>query len=353
MSRGTHPTILSAFFLCVILVLAWAPAAPAGTNPAGKWVGEVRTPDGDKAEIFLTLDQQGGDWQGTLEDPMLGGVTPLMSLNVTSTVVRFAFKPENAPFPMHFTGSYIAADDRLNGTFSLHGNSRFVKFRRVPGSEAVALPPGVEPPEPARIRHDYNFAVTGRLGWWASLHVVKDEAYKINSITKADMAFDAAAKWFVLDGFNVFVRAYRGGQGFTDEPLRLEPFEDIGLTSDSYLKLDGFEFGGMGYLGNVLMRNSNFNPYRSAGFGRTSWELTADGRGSEVLVLDQEPLQGTDWSLFFGLGTEYALNERMALEFEVLWRYFMTQDDTLWLDTDNQWSNTHAWGLSGGLTFGF
>jgi len=87
--------------------------------------------------------------------------------------------------------------------------------------------------------------------------------------------------------------------------------------------------------------------------GRTQWEVTSGDRGTDVLELDLNLLEGTDWSFFFGLGTEYALNERLALEFELLWRYFQTQDDTLWEDTDAQWSNTHVWALSAGLTFGF
>ena len=54
-----------------------------------------------------------------------------------------------------------------------------------------------------------------------------------------------------------------------------------------------------------------------------------------------------------GLGTEYELNKDMSLEFEWLWRYFLTEDEVKWNPVDDTWSNTHAWSLSLGLTYGF
>ena len=71
----------------------------------------------------------------------------MSGLKVTETRISFTFTPAGAPFPAHFSGSYIAGDDRVTGTFSLRGNSRFVKFKRVPGSEVVPLAPGQEPPD--------------------------------------------------------------------------------------------------------------------------------------------------------------------------------------------------------------
>ena len=54
--------------------------------------------------------------------------------------------------------------------------------------------------------------------------MVKDENYNINTLTAGDWAFDGALRCFVLDGFNVFVRGYRGGQSFTDDEAKLDRY---------------------------------------------------------------------------------------------------------------------------------
>jgi opacity protein-like surface antigen len=326
--------------------------AQAGTTPAGEWTGIMKTPDGQEVEILLKLDQQGSDWLGTLESDVIGE-TNVTGLKVTDTRIAFTFKPEGAPFPAHFSGSYIAGDDRITGTFSLRGNSRFVKFKRVPGSEVVALAPGTEPVEPAKIRHDYKFALTARASYWAALHVVKDENYNINNLTVGDWSFDGTLRYYILDSFNIFIRGYRGSQKTSSDQTKLDRYNDIGLVSQSTWKLDGIEFGVMGYLGNIMMRNSKFNPYLTAAGGIVQWELTKDARGSEVISIDDEPLMGEDPAVAFGLGTEYEISRSIALEFEWLWRYFLTGDETKWPDPDNTYSNTHAWSLSFGLTVGF
>ena len=59
-----------------------------------------------------------------------------------------------------------------------------------------------------------------------------------------------------------------------------------------------------------------------------------------------------DIAVGVGIGTEYQLNSSMVLEFEWMWRYFLTEDEKKW-DVDETWSNTHAWNLSVGLTYGF
>jgi opacity protein-like surface antigen len=352
MVQGIHPRVWSAFILIFLLgAVALPQEAFAGTSPAGQWVGTMRTPDDQEVDVFLNLDQQAAAWTGTLESEFLGE-TSVSGLKVTDTRISFTFKPEGAPFPAHFSGSYIAGDDRITGTFSLRGNSRFVKFKRVPGSETVALPAGAEPVEPARIRHDYHFGVSGRVSYWASLHVVKDENYNLNNLTAGDIAYDGTLHWFPMDGFNLFARYFRGGQKTTDNAGRLERYADIGVSADSYLKLDGFEFGIMGYLGSVMMRNSKFNPYLTFAGGKTKWELTEQGRGSTVVAIDQIPLEGNDWAFTFGLGTEYEFSQRVAMNFEWAWRYFLTGDTVKWPDPDNTWTNTHAWALSAGLTVG-
>jgi len=353
MSQGIHPRIWSAFIVLGLLAALTAPlAALAGTSPAGEWTGTMKTPDGQEVEILLVLDQQGSAWSGTLESENIGEST-VSGLKVTGTRISFTFKPEGAAFPAHFSGSYIAGDDRITGTFSLRGNSRFVKFSRVPGSEVVTLAPGAEPVEKARIRHDYKMALTARASYWAALHVVKDETYNINTLTVGDWSFDGTLRFFLMDGFNIFLRGYRGSQKTTSDQSKLNPYNDIGLVSQSTWKLDGIEFGIMGYLGNVMMRNSKFNPYLTAAAGIVQWELTEGARGTEVIELDQQPFKGEDPAVALGLGTEYEINKHFALELEWLWRYFMTGDDTKWPDPDNTFSNTHAWSLSFGLTYGF
>ena len=353
MSQGIHPRVLSAFILLGLLTVLIIPvSALAGTTPAGEWTGSMRTPDGEEVAILLKLDQQGPDWTGILESDAIGETT-ITGLKVTDTRISFTFKPEGAPYPAHFSGSYIAGDDRITGSFSLRGNSRFVKFQRVPGSEVVVLAPGAEPVEAARIRHDFHFALTARAAYWADVHVVKDENYNMNNLTVGDWSFDGTFKWFVMDGFNIFVRGYRGSQKTTSDQSKLERYNDIGMVSESTWKLDGIEFGMMGYLGNIMMRNSRFNPYLTAAAGIVQWELTEGARGTKVIELDQVPFKGEDTAVAFGFGTEYAISKHFALEFEWLWRYFLTGDEDKWPDPDNTFTNTHAWSLAGGLTIGF
>lgn len=351
MPQGIHPRVSSAFILLGLFAALAAPlGAQAGTSPAGEWTGTMRTPDGQEVEILLKLDQQGSVWSGTLESEAIGE-TSVSGLKVTDTRISFTFKPEGAPYPAHFSGSYIAGDDRVTGTLSLRGNSRFIKFQRVPGSETVALAPGEEPVEPARIRHDYNFAFTARASYWADLHVVKDENYKMNNLTVGDWSFDGTLRYYLMDGFNVFVRGYRGTQRTGSDQSKLDQITEVNLVSQSTWKLDGVEFGIMGYLGNIMMRNSKFNPYLTAAGGIVQWEVTYLKRGSEVLALENVPFKGEDPAVAIGFGTEYELSPSIALEFEWLWRYFMTADDTKW-PTDT-FSNTHAWALSFGATIGF
>ena len=281
-----------------------------GSGPAGVWVGRVQAPDGEDSQVTLTLDKQGTDWQATIEDPFVEVVRG-ENVKVTDTMISFTFRPKDAPFPNHFSGTYIAADDRVSGSFSQRGASRFVKFMRDPSTVTLGLGPDGEPIKPPRVRHDYKFAITGRVSFWSSFHVVKDEVYNINTLTKSAWNFDGAFKWYAMDGFCIFLRGYRGGQGFTDDQNNLSNYEDIGLTSDSYLKLDGWEIGVMGYLGGVMLKNSRFNPYLTAAAGNSYWELTAAGRGTEVLSLDDEEFKGTDFAFAGGLGTEYQLSSQV------------------------------------------
>jgi len=148
MSQGIHPRVRSAMMTMVLGgILLFPILATAGTTPAGQWVGEIKTPEGEKVEINLNLTRSGGIWNGTLDDPTMGE-TVVSNLKVSETRISFTFKPASAPFPLNFFGSYIAGDDRVTGTFSLHGNSRFVKFERVPGTDVDNMGAAIEPAEP-------------------------------------------------------------------------------------------------------------------------------------------------------------------------------------------------------------
>lgn len=362
MTRGARPTIFRALWATVLIaaLVASGPAAAAAT-PAGRWTGEVDAPDGKKAEIHLVLNEKDGAWTGSLEDPQLGAAA-ISNLKVAGTNITFKFQPPGAPFALNFSGAYVAGDDRVTGTFSLQGSSRFVKFRRVAAAPAgttvgapgtAAAPADTAVTEAPRTKHPHRLAVTGRVGWWASLHSVKDESYTMNNLTAAAPAFDGAVKWFALDGLSVYVRGVRAGQNVTDDPERLAPYAANGLTADSYLTLDGFELGVAGYLGNKLMPRSHFNPYVSGGVGRYTWAMTSAGRGTDPVTIAQKPVEGTNLGGWFGAGTEYALNSRLALDLEWAWRFYLTRDTKNWRDSEDVWGNSLAWAMSAGLTYGF
>lgn len=366
MSRGIHPRVASVLCFSLLIGLLSLPLAAfaqvaddspaarkyrAGSGPAGLWIGEVEDSQGEKQQIRLQLDKDGDQWRGLLTDPVEGQM-PATRLNVTPSRIGFTFRPEDAPFPAHFSGIYLAGDDRISGTISRRGSSVLIKFKRDPDSIQREIDELTgEPIIPAPIRHPYRFAATGRFALWPALHVVKAETYNINTLTERSTALSGAVEFFVLDEFNLFFQMYRGGLGFGDSD-RLDAFSGIGLGPDSYLTLDGWEFGATGYFGNLFLRESRFNPYLTGSFGKASWELNEDGRGSTVIQIVDEPVKGDDWAFAMGLGTEYEVASRVCLEAEWLWRYFLTEDTTLWEDPDNYWSNTHAWSISLGLTVG-
>lgn len=343
---------LAVSLVVLIAALASSLPCPAANDPSGDWVGKVKTPDGREAEIRLTLDKVTDGWAATLADTTMGAVT-LTNVMVADHRISFTFQPAGVPYPAHFFGDYDPLEDKVSGTFSVRGTSRFVKFKRAPLMTPEELAATAAPKVPARIRHDYRLGAGGRIAFWAPVHVVKDEITNISTTTTGAMGMSLALKLYLQDGFCLFGRMYRGGQGFTDNQGKIGRFQDIGLTSASYLKLDGWEFGITGFLGNKILKTSAFNPYMTATAGRTSWEVTRDGRGSEVLVLERYPLEGTDFCFGIGLGTEYEINQRLQLEFELMWQFLMTKDETRWPADNNTWANTHVWALSVGATYGF
>ena len=370
MTRGACPRNSCALWAMLLATtLLTAGMAAAANSPVGRWAGEVEAPDGKRAEIYLVLEQKDGAWSGSLEDPLQGSAA-VTNLKVTGTSITFRFQPEGAPFAVNFSGSYVAGDDRVTGTFSLQGSSRFVKFNRVGAAAAESAEAAVatgssnagttgdvaaEAPKVAepRTKHPYRLALSGRLGWWSSLHSIKDENYTMNNLTAAAPAFDGAVKWYVLDGFSLFARGVRAGQNITDDTARLAAYEGNGLTADSFLKLDGIEFGIAAYIGKKLMPESHFNPYFTMGAGRYQWELTTGARGTAPVTIEQAPLTGTDMGGWIGLGTEYGMGSHLALDFEWAWRFIMTRDTTTWRDSEDVWGNTLAWAMSAGVTYGF
>ena len=80
-----------------------------------------------------------------------------------------------------------------------------------------------------------------RVAYWPALHMVKDETYKINDYTTGRWNFDASLRYYVLDGFCVLARGYRGGLGFNEDVAK--EFGLLGLSGDSHFRLDGYEFG--------------------------------------------------------------------------------------------------------------
>ncbi len=352
MAQGVVPTVRSVCILALLGLAVLLPSvATAAVGPSGTWLGKMKTADGEEFEVTLELNGSGATWDGTLKDPYMGEL-PLQDLTVTATRISFTFRPANVPFPANFSGSYLAAKDRITGTFSMRGTSRFVKFERSDYDRGTATPQASEEPvAPVKVRHPYHLAVTGRASWWPALHVVKEENYNINNLTKAALNFDGALKFSVLDEFTVFGRYYRGGLKFTDDAAKLARYQDIGLSSDAYLKLDGWEIGVIGYLGGAINPQGKLNPYLTAAAGVVSWDLTSGGRGTDSIVLERSPLQGDNLGFLFGIGTEYELSEKLALEFEWAWRFFKTKDEILWPDSTNTWGSTHAWNLSFGATW--
>jgi len=351
MSQGIVPMLRSVVILGVLCLLTVATGEALAAGPAGSWLGTMRSTDGSEFEVRVELDGSGTSWSGTIVEAQRDTL-PLENVHITSTRISFTFRPGGGAVPAHFTGGYIAGDDRITGTFSMRGSSRFIKLERVEGEDRMGAG-ALEQAEAMPDRHAHKFGITPRIAYWPAVHAVTDETYTLNNLTTSEWNWDLTLRYHPMDSFNIFVRYYHGGQGMTDDPARLAPIADTGITGNSYLKLDGYEFGVMGYLGKKMMSESRFNPYLTAAVGQVDWELTKEGRGSEVVVLDRYELKGKDMSFTFGLGTEYQFSSAIALEVEWLWRFFATEDEAKWPDTENDWKDTMAWSLAAGVTIGF
>ncbi|MFH2051960.1 MAG: hypothetical protein ABIK96_05785 [bacterium] len=351
MSQVNHRGFAPVVFLTALIAMLAVPALTLAADPSGEWLGKAKNADGDEFEITLSLEKVPGGWAATLTDETIGDVE-LTDILVTGNSISFRYQPQGVPFPAHFLGTYDPEEDQLAGTFAIRGSSRFVKFKRISGGD-MPVAAQTEPKEPVRIRHDYRLGLNGRLSYWGAPHTVKDETYNLNDVTSgAGGNLDGAVYLYIQDGFCLYGRVYRGGLNFTDDPDKLGQWDEMGISSESYLTLDGWDLGIRGFLGNKVFPKSNFNPYLIGGMGKVNWELNATGRGSEVLSIERTPLEGSDWVFNAGIGCEYELSQKLQLEFEWLWRYFRTEDDVLWADVDRNWSHTHAWVFSFGASYG-
>lgn len=206
--------------------------------------------------------------------------------------------------------------------------------------------------EPELIRHPSALALSGAFCYWGGLHILKENVYDVNDLTDGGFAGDLGLRWYALDGLAISLHAVSGGMNFTDtKPGETAAIPIDGLSSDAYLEMKGLSFGLQAYLGQKLFPDSKFNPYMKGSILYMDWSLL-DESGGESLVFDNEPLEGTNAGVGFGLGTEYDLGDTIDLEFEWLWNYLLTEDDTKW-DEESMWTNTHYWTVSAGVIWNF
>ncbi|MEZ4386591.1 MAG: hypothetical protein R3D98_03265 [Candidatus Krumholzibacteriia bacterium] len=328
----------------------------------GSWAAH---PDDKDKERVIQLDvlPDAENYQGTITDTGVDATVAMRDLEVKDgNVVSFNFRFEGAPFMSSFWGRYDEVRDELRGTLSVGGRSQPLRFERTSQGPDDVQDEFTTRKAPLPIKHPSRLAATARLSWWQPLYVLKEKVRNINDITTGDLAYDGGARFYIVDYLAVQARYARGGVGFDTNETNLGLFDPVTgsqgnglsapLTRDSYLSLDGFEFSFVGYLGQNILPGSKFNPYLIGLVGKTKWELTESGRGSDVIQIFETPVEGSSWTFGGGLGTEYAMSDRFGLELEWLWAYTTTGDETKWNDTTYQWTNQHVYRLSlGGIVW--
>lgn len=329
----------------------------------GSWSG--RPDDKDKTrEIQFDILTDADAYQGTITDTGVDATVAMRDLDVKDgNVVSFNFRFEGAPFMSTFWGRYDEVRDEIRGTMSVGGRSQPLYLERTSEGPDDVEDEFTERKEPLPIKHPSRLAATLRLSSWRPLYVLKEKNRNINDITTSAWAIDGGVRFHLVDYLAVQARYARGGVGFDTNEKNLGLFDPVSgpqgdglsapLTTDSFLSLDGFEVSLVGYLGQNIIPDSKFNPYLIGLMGRTSWELTEDGRGGNIIEIFEEPVQGTDWTFGGGLGTEYAVSERFGLELEWLWAFTTTSDEMLWTDTTYQWTNQHVFRFSLGGIYWF
>jgi hypothetical protein len=324
----------------------------------GAWSAEPDEDD-EERELQIEILPDGEEYRGTLTDTGIDETVALRDLTISDNSLSYNFRFEGAPFMSSFWGRYDPDQDQIRGSMSIGGRSQRMSFERTsPGPDDIPDEFGTEK-KPLPKKHAFDFAVTGRAAYWVPLYIMKDNVRNINDITTPSFAWDVGLRYHLTDYLAVQVRYLHGGVGFDTNETNLGLFDPVdgpqgaglsrALTTDSYLAMDSIEFQLVGYVGQNWFPTSRFNPYFIAAAGRTSWELTASGRGSETVAIFERSLDGSDWTFGGGLGTEYAFGDRFGLEAEWLWAYTLTGDDTVWTDTTYQWTNQHVFRFSLGL----
>lgn len=332
-------------------------------NPlSGSWAAQSSKEDETRQlKLELGLDNA-GKISGTITDTGTGQTTALRDIGFADNTVAFNFRPQGTPYLASFWGRHLAEDDEIRGSLSLGGRSQQLTFTRV--GRAPGVTPDYFAPPPLPRKHFHMLGVAARGAAWQPLHVFRENVRNINDITTTSNGFDLGARIYVMDTFGVQMRYFRGGLGFDTNEHNLSLFDpsdlesqgtgfSTALNADSYLGIDGYELTLMGYIGPLLFPKSRFNPYVIGVAGKISWSLGVDGRDGTPLAIFADPLEGDDWEFGGGLGTEYNINDRLGVEAEWLWSYFLTEDTDLWADNVLQWTNTHVYRLSLGIVYWF
>lgn len=229
---------------------------------------------------------------------------------------------------------------------------------------AAAPADHVQDPASLRTRHPSVLAVSASFSQLLPLHILKEKVVDINDLTTTGTGVAADFRLYILDGLALSFGGTRSGFGLSDS----KPGEmaDINgrfadgdpITPDNYLRLDGAFLNVTAYLGNKITPGSRFNPYMRGSFLYYDWALHEDGRGSDVVTYQDQAIEGQDFGVGAGIGTEYRLNSRANLDLQLLWGYLLTGDEIKWeglQSTFNEsyyWTNTHFWNLSLGLVIG-
>ena len=230
-------------------------------------------------------------------------------------------------------------------------------------ADAEAAADAAENEVQANDKHPYSLSVSGSLLHLVPINIRKEEVYDINDLTKAGMGFGIDLRFYVMDGLAISIGGARTGFGLTDsKPTEMAAinnrFEADPITPDNYIKLDGLNFSIVTYLGNRVSPDSAFNPYFRIGALYYDWALQENGRGSDTVTYQDEPIEGTSMGAGLGFGTEYRLRDKVMLDTELFWGYVLTGDSIKWeglqapSNGSYYWTNTHFWQMRLGLTIG-
>ncbi len=201
------------------------------------------------------------------------------------------------------------------------------------------------------IKHPSALALSGAVSFVTPLHIIKEGAYDIIDLSSNGLGFDVGLRWYALDSLALSFHGFTGSVGFDDShPGQMDQINRRltgEFTTDSKFAFTGLSFGLQAYLGQKFMPDSRFNPYMKADIVYLDWELQEED-GGDVLVYNQNALEGQHMGAGAGLGTEYRLSDKIDLEFEWMWNYILTEDTDTW-NEDSFWTNTHLWTLSAGI----